>query len=262
MEHQDDCPTTQIEVQPGDETGIYHITFCNLPFNATWQDVKDWLGGIVGLDEIFVEVFPLSCSGWVSVEGEANFEAVSAYMKTVRLQGRPLIFDDRNKSEPVIIRVELTGQLPKHLLEYSCFDGHSQDQSTPSWSYSYGLYPDELLGVGDEATYASLTVETMEFTEFVALLVSMEAAYTPLPGLTTPGSEWTRYHGTNPCASCAQSDGAILMSPSPSGPVLLDSAASDGGYKDDQDDQYDPDEMPGDARERRPQSVPPSFRWK
>ncbi|KAL9484534.1 hypothetical protein ACSS6W_003323 [Trichoderma asperelloides] len=195
MANRDMCPTTLIEVKPGDETGIYHIIFCNLPFKATWQELKDWLSESCAID--YVEIFPVSCSGWVCIHGKENFETVL---------------------------------------------------------------------VRDEAIYATTTPEMMAFTDFMAVLLCMAALYKSPPAvyyppaLTFPGNEWDNYHGMSPCTPCPLFNDKIPTPPDSPEIVLPENAAT-GGDEDDKDDQYYLDEIQGNARERRAQSVPPSFRW-
>ncbi|KAH6998459.1 hypothetical protein BKA56DRAFT_608002 [Ilyonectria sp. MPI-CAGE-AT-0026] len=59
-------------VGPGDQTGIYYILISKLPFDITWFPVKQWISAIVEVDR--VEIFPASASGWIRVNGRANFD--------------------------------------------------------------------------------------------------------------------------------------------------------------------------------------------
>lgn len=196
-------------------------------------------------------------------------------MKTEYFQGRCLIFDDKNKSEPIWIKVRVFGPKPGYAENYSYLVQRSQDRISPlrygdPQMQQHGSYSNKLLKISNEAIYSPPTVDTMALGDLLAtcILVCMAAAYKSppvpyyLPTLTVPGYEWTSYHGMSPCAPCTLSDDTILMPPNPSELVLPDSAASDGGDKDDKNDQYYLDEIPGDVRERRAHSVPPSFRWK
>ncbi len=85
-------------VPPGGETGVYYIPISNvrrtscrtgvhqaraacadptcvqLPFSATWQQVKDFLRQVAPVEH--VEIFPRSTSGWIRVRGHDNFKAV------------------------------------------------------------------------------------------------------------------------------------------------------------------------------------------
>ncbi|KAM0462590.1 hypothetical protein ACHAPV_004068 [Trichoderma viride] len=196
-------------------------------------------------------------------------------MKTESFKSRYLVFSDKNKSEPDTIRLRLVGPKPGYLENYFRFVGRSQDWTIPAM-YSgpqmqqHGSYPNKLLKDSNEVTCSPHTVETMALTDLLAtcILVCMAAACKSppapcyLPTLTVPGHEWTRYHDMSPCAPCTLSDNTILMPSSPSELVLPDSAVGDGGDKDDKNDQYYLDEIPGNVRERRAHSVPPSFRWK
>ncbi|KAL6908388.1 hypothetical protein GGI43DRAFT_429415 [Trichoderma evansii] len=268
MANRDTCSSTLIEVKPGDETGIYHILFCNLPFKATWQELKDWLSESCTVD--FVETFPVSCSGWVCIQGKENFETLLAYMKTEHFKGRPLIFDDKNKSESIRIRVRIAGPKPKYPSKYSHLIERNQDRRTPL-RYSnpqmrqYGSYSNRSAKVRNEAMYASSTAEMMEFTDLLSVLACMTALYKPLPmpyyppTLAFPGNGWNDCHGMDSCNPCPLSDGEIPTPPDSPDVVLPDSAAPGGDEE--EDDPYDLDDIPGNVRERRAQSLPPSFRW-
>lgn len=100
------------------------------------------------------------------------------------------------------------------------------------------------------------------------ILICMAAACKPepapyyLPTLIVPGDERTGYHDISACGPCTLPDDTTWMPPNPSERVLPDSAADDGGDKDDNNDQYYLDEISVNVRERRANSVPPSFRWK
>ncbi|KAL7941709.1 hypothetical protein V8C42DRAFT_175730 [Trichoderma barbatum] len=102
--------TSQQDIEPGDTTGDYYITFCNLPFHSTWQEVKDWVSAQCPVD--FVEVFPISCSGWLRLRGKDNFMKASAYMQSERFKDRVLLIDGRNETEAVKIRVKETKPTP------------------------------------------------------------------------------------------------------------------------------------------------------
>ncbi|UKZ77219.1 hypothetical protein TrVFT333_004938 [Trichoderma virens FT-333] len=95
-------PTSMIRVGAGDETGDYYITFCNLPFHSTWQGIKDWVSTSCPVD--YVEIFPLSSSGWIRLKGKENFTTALAYMENEPFKERCLIIDGRNETEPLEIR--------------------------------------------------------------------------------------------------------------------------------------------------------------
>ncbi|KAL2213600.1 hypothetical protein CC79DRAFT_1327504 [Sarocladium strictum] len=77
--------TFQADVGPGDVTGVYYITICNLPFETSWQQLKDWLRPHCEVDHI--EVFKTSTSGWVRLRGKRNFD--KAWRKFYAVGNRP-----------------------------------------------------------------------------------------------------------------------------------------------------------------------------
>lgn len=196
-------------------------------------------------------------------------------MKAKCLKGRYLVFSDKNKSEPDTIRLRLVGPKSGYLENYLRFVGRSQDWTVPAMHsgpqmQQHGSNSNKPLTARNEAIYSPPTVESMALTDLLAtcILVCMTAACKPppapcyLPTLTVPGDGWAGYHDMSPCAPCTLSDDTTWMPPSPSELVLPDSAAGDGGDKDDKNYQCYLGEIPGNVRERRAHSVPPSFRWK
>lgn len=94
--------TFQTEVAPGDKTGVYYITICNLPFETSWQQLKDWLRPHCVVDHI--EVFNTSTSGWVRVRGRDNFDKAWSRLNGGVFHGRSIIASDKNKSEAIKIK--------------------------------------------------------------------------------------------------------------------------------------------------------------
>ncbi|KAF5650404.1 hypothetical protein F52700_374 [Fusarium sp. NRRL 52700] len=94
--------TVQADVGPGDETGIYYITICNLPFTTSWQELKDWTRTACVVDRI--EVFQSSTSGWVRVRGRENFERAWALLNGGVFKGRSIIASDRNRKHSIKIK--------------------------------------------------------------------------------------------------------------------------------------------------------------
>uniref|UniRef100_A0A0D2XDD9 RRM domain-containing protein n=1 Tax=Fusarium oxysporum (strain Fo5176) TaxID=660025 RepID=A0A0D2XDD9_FUSOF len=94
--------TVQADVGPGDETGIYYITICNLPFATSWQELKDWTRTACVVDHI--EVFQSSTSGWVRVRGRDNFERAWALLNGGVFKGRSIIASDRNREHSIKIK--------------------------------------------------------------------------------------------------------------------------------------------------------------
>ncbi|KAL7911202.1 hypothetical protein GGI35DRAFT_478570 [Trichoderma velutinum] len=117
--------TTSLKnVEPGDMTGDYYILFSNLPFNSTWQEVKDWVSASCPVD--FVEVFPVSCSGWIRLKGKGNFMIALTYMDNEPFKDRCVIVDGRNETECVNIRVREINSVPARSNRRSSLTGGSR----------------------------------------------------------------------------------------------------------------------------------------
>jgi len=65
-------------VPAGDETGEYYIVVCGLPWNTSWQKLKDFArdqqpdGTYIEIDHAMI--YPQNqTNGWVRVKGKENF---------------------------------------------------------------------------------------------------------------------------------------------------------------------------------------------
>lgn len=63
------------------------IGFPQLPFNASWQQLKDFVRQKCTVDH--VEIFPKSTSGWVRVRGLDNFNAAFGMVFPILCTGDP-----------------------------------------------------------------------------------------------------------------------------------------------------------------------------
>ncbi|KAI3394067.1 hypothetical protein diail_3242 [Diaporthe ilicicola] len=79
-------------VPPGNQTGTYYIPISNLPFNVSWQEVKDHVRQVCTVDH--VEIFPKSTSGW----------GIAEQLNGKEFKGRAVIADDRNADRPLKVR--------------------------------------------------------------------------------------------------------------------------------------------------------------
>lgn len=66
------------KVKPGDETGIYYIIVAGLPWQCTWQRLKDFARNVQAdgtcIDIDHAMVYPdYPTNGWVRVKGKDNF---------------------------------------------------------------------------------------------------------------------------------------------------------------------------------------------
>jgi len=65
------------QVAAGDVTGLYYIVVAGLPWQCTWQRLKDFArngsdGVLIDIDHALV--YPDSTDGWVRVKGKGNFQ--------------------------------------------------------------------------------------------------------------------------------------------------------------------------------------------
>ncbi|KAM0820489.1 hypothetical protein AB5N19_06308 [Seiridium cardinale] len=95
--------TIQVNVGPGDETGLYYILISNLPWQTSWQQLKDHVRTVCSAVER-VEIFNESTSGWVCVRGRVNYTAAMHLLGTTPFNGRPMWVDGRNAKEEILIK--------------------------------------------------------------------------------------------------------------------------------------------------------------
>ncbi|ROV98205.1 hypothetical protein VSDG_04433 [Cytospora chrysosperma] len=105
-----DCGLPRDVVPPGNQTGKYYIPISNLPFNTTWQGLKDYIKPVCTVDH--VEIFPKSTSGWVRVNGYKNFRAAFDHLNGKEFNGRAIIADDRNADKPLKVRDLVVSNTP------------------------------------------------------------------------------------------------------------------------------------------------------
>ncbi|KAL7935087.1 hypothetical protein V8C35DRAFT_279543 [Trichoderma chlorosporum] len=162
-------PTSLTRVEPGDVTGIYYITFNNLPLNSTWQEVKDWISGSCPVD--FVEVFPGSNSGWTRFKEKDSFMRALAYMETQPFKGRYLIVDGRNRTEPVEIRTRETSAALARFRQRSRLAQSQYHTSAPRQRRTFNVTYCET----DNVDIANVTprLESEDFVALASLMLGM-----------------------------------------------------------------------------------------
>ncbi|KAI0380905.1 hypothetical protein F5Y04DRAFT_281250 [Hypomontagnella monticulosa] len=94
--------TIQTKVPPGNQTNVYYILVSNLPWQTSWQQLKDHVRTVSAVER--VEVFNESTSGWVSVRGRENYDAALRLLNGGVFNGRALLADGKNATEPIMIR--------------------------------------------------------------------------------------------------------------------------------------------------------------
>ncbi|KUI65013.1 hypothetical protein VM1G_00164 [Cytospora mali] len=114
-------------VPPGNQTGEYYIPISNLPFNTTWQGLKDHIKPVCTVDHVVI--FPKSTSGWVRVKGYQNFKAVFNHLNGKEYNGRAIIADDRNADKPLKVRDLLVANPPGSTNRSSTSKGKAHDRN-------------------------------------------------------------------------------------------------------------------------------------
>ncbi|KAI1375028.1 hypothetical protein F4677DRAFT_446937 [Hypoxylon crocopeplum] len=94
--------TIQSKVLPGNQTNVYYILVSNLPWQTSWQHLKDHVRTVCMVER--VEVFNESTSGWVSVRGRENYDAALRLLNGGVFNGRALLADGKNATETIMIR--------------------------------------------------------------------------------------------------------------------------------------------------------------
>lgn len=76
------------KVPPGDETGLYYIIIANLPWQCSWQRLKDFArnqqadGLCLNVDHAVV--YPGTTNGWVRIKGKEDFHnALGSHLSSV-----------------------------------------------------------------------------------------------------------------------------------------------------------------------------------
>ncbi|WYZ40230.1 hypothetical protein EsH8_IV_000571 [Colletotrichum jinshuiense] len=121
-------------VPPGLETGIFYIPIANLPFDANWRQLKDWLREGCAVDR--VQIFAPSTSGWVRVRGQHNFYGACDRLKDGVFHGRRIMFDDRNMTNPIMVKGVDLNESPVPVPSRA----RGPDVGTASYQQT-GLYP-------------------------------------------------------------------------------------------------------------------------
>ncbi|KAI1267368.1 hypothetical protein F5Y18DRAFT_336302 [Xylariaceae sp. FL1019] len=92
---------------PGNETGFYYIPVANLPWQTSWQQLKDHVRTVCPVER--AEVHDMT-GGHVVLKGRANFDAAFRLLNGGIFQGRALIADGRNTDQWVAVKKRLDSQ--------------------------------------------------------------------------------------------------------------------------------------------------------
>ncbi|KAI1393699.1 uncharacterized protein F4822DRAFT_439650 [Hypoxylon trugodes] len=161
--------TIQTAVAPGNQTNMYYILVSNLPWQTSWQQLKDHVRAVCMVDR--VEVFNESTSGWVSVRGQENYDAALRLLNGGVFNGRALCADGKNATESIMIRETVdspvNGSSVSRTLQSPRF------QSPPSTQYSASTPPlmsplatgyGEWTTPGTPSTYGATSTEYPPYT--------------------------------------------------------------------------------------------------
>ncbi|KAK5990287.1 hypothetical protein PT974_08554 [Cladobotryum mycophilum] len=187
--------TIQADVAPGDKTGIYYITICNLPFGSSWQELKDWLRQACTVDHI--ELFQTSTSGWVRLRGKDNFEKAWKHINSVDFKGRSIIASDKNRTESIKI---------KELVESSSHSKNERSSPAPRLPYYQASSPTHY-----EPQLASTQYSAASYGQAISHSRSMADPYATA-ALVDP---WTTYPSGSPQGMGYMDAGVIPTARSP-----------------------------------------------
>ncbi|KAI2630742.1 hypothetical protein GGR54DRAFT_167243 [Hypoxylon sp. NC1633] len=166
--------TIQSNVLPGNQTNLYYILVSNLPWQTSWQHLKDHVRTVCAVER--VEVFNESTSGWVSVRGRENYDAALHLLNGGIFNGRALLADGKNATETIMIR-EAVGA-PTSSGPSSRSPHTTKFQASPSTQYSAATPPltSPVAGYGEwtspttpSSYVATSTMECAPYTMAVTL---------------------------------------------------------------------------------------------
>ncbi|KAI0166679.1 hypothetical protein GGR57DRAFT_34132 [Xylariaceae sp. FL1272] len=108
--YQDQTPikgTIMAMAPPGNKTGFYYIPVANLPWQTSWQQLKDHVRSVCPVER--AEVHDMT-GGHVVLKGRDNFDAALRLLNGGIFKGRALIADGRNTDHWVTIKQRLDSQ--------------------------------------------------------------------------------------------------------------------------------------------------------
>ncbi|KAI1116086.1 hypothetical protein F5Y14DRAFT_85787 [Nemania sp. NC0429] len=137
-QHQQQIPingTISGMAPPGNETGYYYIPVANLPWQTSWQELKDHVRTVCSVEH--VEINEDSTSGHVVLKGRANFDAAFRLLNGGVFNDRALIADGRNVDNWVLVKHHVNGPTsspPRYSTISAQQTSFVTTQSPPSYS--------------------------------------------------------------------------------------------------------------------------------
>ncbi|KAI8635078.1 hypothetical protein F5Y19DRAFT_135172 [Xylariaceae sp. FL1651] len=94
-------------VPPGNETGYYYIPVANLPWQTSWQQLKDHVRTVCSVER--VEIHEDITCGHVVLKGRENFDAAFRLLNGGVFNGRPLMACGKNVDQWVLVKQHVDG---------------------------------------------------------------------------------------------------------------------------------------------------------
>lgn len=201
-QHQQQIPingTISGMAPPGNETGYYYIPVANLPWQTSWQELKDHVRSVCSVEH--VEINEDSTSGHVVLQGRANFDAAFRLLNGGVFNDRALIADGRNVDNWVLVKQHVNGPTSS-LPRYSTIPAQQTPFLTAQSPPSYGEWlftsagPAYIISpIMDSPPYfAAYTMP--EYSESAALY-NLNSALPYPSGLYTQQHPQQEYYGNN-----------------------------------------------------------------
>ncbi|KAI1751399.1 hypothetical protein F4782DRAFT_181702 [Xylaria castorea] len=115
-QHQQQTPingTISRMAPPGNETGYYYIPIANLPWQTSWQELKDYVRTVCSVEHVEIND---NNGGHVILKGRANFDAAFRLLNGGVFHDRALIADGRNADSWVLVKHHVDGSTRSPLL--------------------------------------------------------------------------------------------------------------------------------------------------
>ncbi|KAI8947435.1 hypothetical protein F4801DRAFT_509760 [Xylaria longipes] len=127
---------------PGNETGYYYIPIANLPWQTSWQELKDHVRTVCSVERVEIND---SVGGHVMLKGRANFDAALRLLNGGVFHDRALIADGRNAYSWVLVKRHVDGPpcSPQLSVASKCTETPVEHASLPMVQPvpSYGEWP-------------------------------------------------------------------------------------------------------------------------
>ncbi|KAI3337097.1 hypothetical protein HD806DRAFT_518053 [Xylariaceae sp. AK1471] len=203
-QHQQQTPingTISGMAPPGNETGCYYIPIANLPWQTSWQELKDHVRTVCSVEH--VEINEDSTSGHVVLKGRANFDAAFRLLNGGIFHDRALIADGRNVDSWVLVKQHVYGPTSS-----------SQSPKTSRYTATPAQYTSPLMPQASPG-----------YCEWPATSVSSSYMMSPVPNSSSGFVPCTMPDYTNSAALYGMGSCALEHSRTMANPAAPDSSA-------------------------------------